>query len=255
MGDGPAYTVEATETSIAVLETLISASAPVGVTDLADELDISKSVAHNHLSTLRAEGYVTKRGAEYEPSARILSLGEQMRCRLPVYRTAKGAVDNLAAATGETTLLAITQDTHAVPIYVADGTGEWTPPFGAGQRLPLHATATGKCLAASLPDERLEDLLTDASPESFTEATITDPAALRTELQRVRDDGFAFCRGEHAEGVVGVAAPIPETGASRTAALGVCGPARSLSGRYLEEDITGQVLSTTKTIQVDLAEG
>jgi DNA-binding IclR family transcriptional regulator len=121
--------------------------------------------------------------------------------------------------------------------------------------LPLHATSTGKCLAASLPDERLDELLADTTPEPFTEATITDSSALRTELQRVRDDGFAFCRGEHTEGVVGVAAPIPETDASRTAALGVCGPARSLSGRYLKEDITGQVLSTTKTIQVDLPDG
>lgn len=254
MGDGSKYTIEATGTSIAVLETLVSASDPVGVTELAEELDVGKSVAHNHVSTLRAEGYVTKRGSEYEPSGRILSLGEHMRCSLPVYRTAKAAVDNLAAATGETTILAIRQASHAVPIYIADGNADWSRPFGIGERLPLHATATGKCLAASLPDERLDGLLGDTTLEPFTDASITDPSALRTELQRVRDDGFAFCRSEHTEDVVGVAAPIPETDVSRTAALGVCGPARSLSGRYLKEDITGQVLSTTKSIQVDLAD-
>lgn len=252
MGDGSQYAIEATETSIAVLEMVIDASAPVGVTELAEELDLAKSVVHNHVSTLRAEGYVVKRGHKYEPSARILLLGERIRSNLPVYRHAKDAVDNLAAATSETTLLVIQQGFHAVPVYIADGNTEWTSPFEVGERLPLHATATGKCLAATVADETLDDLVNHTSLEAFTDATITDPSALRTELRRVRDDGFAFCRGEHTEDVVGVAAPIPETETSRATALGICGPAQSLSGRYLEEDITGQVLSTTKTIQVNL---
>nr|WP_231896117.1 MULTISPECIES: hypothetical protein [Haloferax] len=34
--------------------------------------------------------------------------------------------------------------------------------------------------------------------------------------------------------------------------MGVCGPSSRLTGRYLEEDITGQVISTAKSIQVDL---
>jgi DNA-binding IclR family transcriptional regulator len=254
MGNSSQYAVEATGTSIAVLERLIDADCPVGVTELAAELDLAKSVVHNHLSTLRAEGYVAKRNNKYEPSTRILSLGERIRCRLPVYRNAKDTVDNLAAATSETALLVIREGSHAVPIYIADGATEWSSPFRVGERLPLYATATGKCLAASLSDETLEDLLADVSFESFTDTTTTELSALRTELRRVRDDGFAFCRGEHNAEIVGVAAPIPETNTSRTAALGVVGPARSLSGRYLEEDVTGQVLSTTKSIQVDLAE-
>lgn len=252
MEEYPKYAVEATGTSIAVLEALIDAPSPMGVTELSEEVSVAKSVVHNHLSTLRASGYVAKRGTEYEPSARILSLGDRFRRRLPVYRTAKDAVDNLASATGETTLLAIQQESHAVPIYIADGNTDWTKPFGVGERLPLHATATGKCLAASLPDEALDGFLAGDPPESFTDATVTESSTLRTELRRVRDDGFAFCRGEYVEGIIGVAAPIPETATSRTAALGVCGPVRSLNGRYLEEDITGQVLSTTTTIQVDL---
>lgn len=254
MEDSPRYAVEATGTSIAVLEALIDAPGPVGVTEVAEELDIAKSVVHNHVSTLRAAGYVTKRGTEYGPSARILALGDRIRRGFPVYRYSKEAVDNLAAATGETTLLAVREGSHAVPIYIADGTTDWSRPFGVGEQLPLHATAPGKCLAASLSDDTLDGLFGDTSLEAFTDATITDVPTLRTELRRVRDDGFAFCRGEHTEGVVGVAAPIPEMEASRPAALGVCGPARSLSGRYLEEDIIGQVLSTTKTIQVALAD-
>lgn len=101
---------------------------------------------------------------------------------------------------------------------------------------------------------RIESLLEKNDREAFTDATSTNSAELSTELRRVRDDGIAFCRGEHYEGIVGVAAPIPLTDDHRPAALEVSGPVDRLNGRYLEEDITGQVLSTTKSIQIALTE-
>lgn len=48
------------------------------------------------------------------------------------------------------------------------------------------------------------------------------------------------------------AAPI-ETGSEHsTAALGVYGPAERLEGRYLEEDLTGQILSAAKSVRIQL---
>lgn len=252
MSDTPQYAVEATGTSLAILEALVEAPGPMGVTTLSEHVDVAKSVVHNHLSTLRAHGYVVKNGGRYEPSLRILSLGERVRSSLPIYRGAREAVDNLAAATGETTTLFIREEKRAVPVYITEGNTDWTPPFRAGDRIPLHVNASGKCLMASLPDDELERLLEEGEREAFTDATITDPSKLSAELRRVRDDGVAFCRGEQYEGIVGVAAPIPSTAGCRPAALSVSGPVDRLNGRYLEEDVTGQVLSTTKSIQVAL---
>lgn len=252
MTDTPQYAVEATGTSLAILETLVEAAEPLGVTALAEEVDVAKSVVHNHLSTLRARGYVVKRDAQYEPSLRLLSLGERTRRSLSVYENARDAVDNLAAATGETSTLFIREENSAVPAYVAEPPTGWTPNYVAGDRMPLHVNAPGKCLLASMTDEELDATLEASSLERLTDATITDPSALRSERRRIRDDGIAFCRGEQYEGIVGVAAPIPSTSGCRTAALGVAGPVDRLNGRYLEEDITGQVLSTTKSVQVEL---
>ncbi|MFD1600854.1 IclR family transcriptional regulator [Halobellus rarus] len=253
MDEKPRYAVEATGTSLRILETLVESSEPVGVTAVSREIDAAKSVVHNHLSTLRAHGYVAKRDGRYEPSLGLLKLGTQIRGEIPIYRDAKEAVDNLAAATGETATLYVREERHAIPIHIAAGATEWTQPFGVGDRIPLHVNAPGKCLLASLSDGALETVLDEEEREAFTEATITGRDELTTELRRVRDDGIAFCRGEQFEEVVGVAAPITSTESYRTAALGVCGPVDRLSGRYLEEDVTGQVLSTTKSVQVELA--
>jgi DNA-binding IclR family transcriptional regulator len=253
MDEKPRYAVEATGTSLRILETLVESPEPTGVTTLSREIDAAKSVVHNHLSTLRAHGYVAKRDGRYEPSLGLLSLGAQVRNDVPIYRDAKEAVDNLAAATGETATLFVREERHAIPIHISAGDTEWTQPFGVGDRIPLHVNAPGKCLLASLSDEALDPVLDKGEREAFTDATMTGRDELSAELGRVRDDGIAFCRSKHIERIVGVAAQMPSTASYRPAALGVCGPVDRLNGRYLEEDVTGQVLSTTKSVQVELA--
>lgn len=252
MTDASKYTVEATETSLTILETLTDHDEPMGVTSLARELDSSKSVVHNHLSTLRARGYVCKVGGRYQPSLRTLNLGTRTRERLPLYRTAKPILENLATATGETTALFIKEGDWGVPVYVVEATGGWNSGLREGERLPLSVNAPGKAILASLPDDRVEEVVNAMELVTYTETTITDPDELRRQTRRIRDNGISFCRGEHQKGVVGVAAPIETGDDYATAALGVCGPADRLNGRYLEEDIAGQVLSTAKSIQVEV---
>ncbi|MDS0295189.1 IclR family transcriptional regulator [Halogeometricum luteum] len=242
------YTVEATKTSLTLLEALVDADAPMGVTPLAERVGSSKSVVHNHLSTLRTCGYVTKEGDAYRPSLRTLNLGVRTRERSAVYRVAAPSLDNLAAATGETAVLFVAEERWGVPAYVAERPSGRRPAFEEGDRFPLSATAPGKSILASLSEDRVAEVL-DATELPAD----TDVDELRREIRRIRDDGVAFCREEQFEGVVGVAAPI-ESGADRTpAALSVYGPSDRLRGRHLEEDVTGQVLSTAKSIQVELA--
>lgn len=247
MPDESEYTIKATKTSLTLLETLVDAGAPMGVTPLAERVGASKSVVHNHLSTLRACGYVAKEDDRYRPSLRTLNLGTRTRERSAVYRVAKPSLDNLAAATDETAALFVAEETWGVPAYVTKRAGGWDPVFEEGERLSLPATAPGKSILASLPESRVTEML---------EATELPPGAdadeLRTEIRRIRDDGVAFCREEQFEGVVGVAAPI-EAGADHSpAALTVYGPSDRLKGRHLEEDVVGQVLSTAASIQVEL---
>jgi DNA-binding IclR family transcriptional regulator len=71
--------------------------------------------------------------------------------------------------------------------------------------VPLHATSTGKAFLAALPGEELDALLR-APLERFTATTITDPGDLRTELEAVRERGYAVSRGELEPALWGVSA-------------------------------------------------
>ncbi|MFC6976728.1 IclR family transcriptional regulator [Halomicroarcula sp. GCM10025709] len=252
MSDTPSYTIDATETSLDLLELLVQSADPMGVTALADRLGVAKSVVYNHLATLRERGYVVKRGDRYEPSLKPLDVGSQTRAAMPIYESARHHLDNLAAASGETTVLFVLEAGSGVPVYIAEASDGWSPRFHEGQRYPLHVNAPGKAILASLPEERVDEILAATDLVAPTEATITRRDELKATLRGVREDTVAFCRGEQYEGIVGAAAPVSVSDADCVAALGICGPVDRLSGRYLEEDITGQVVSTAKSIQVDL---
>lgn len=69
------------ETSVRTLRIVehLSEVGPVGVSTLANELGLSKGIVHNHVSTLREEGYVRKIGDDYQLSPKMLTTG--IRCR------------------------------------------------------------------------------------------------------------------------------------------------------------------------------
>lgn len=251
MSDTP-YAVETTRTSLDIFEALVDSDEPVGVTFLADELGLSKSVVHNHLSTLCARQYVQRTGSLYEPTLWPLALGSQIRDGIDVYRAGREKIDNLAEATGETTTMFVEEAGMGVPVYISNPSSGWTPKYTEGERMPLHVNAPGKAILSTYDTADLPSVLDLDNLVARTAATIIDPEELVSMLNKIRTDGVAFCRGEQFEGVVGLAAPIPSYNGSRRAAIGVCGPTKRLSGRYLEEDILGQVISTSKSIQVEL---
>jgi len=245
-------TVEATANSFEILETLVAAAKPLGVTELADSVGLSKGVVYNHLGTLSELGYVQKEDGRYRPSLHLLSLGSRTRTKIEPYRVARNHVDNLAQTTGEVATLFIEEDGRGICTHLAAETGAWSPDYVCGDRVPLHVTATGKAILATFSTEQVEETVARHGLPAPTDHSISDKATLKSEVQTVRDSRVAFSREEQYEDIVGVATSFGLDERGPAAAIGVCGPLDRLSGRYLKEDITGQVISTAKSIQVDL---
>jgi len=76
--------VEASARTFFIVEHLSAVDA-AGVSTLADELDMSKGIVHNHLSTLRELGYVRKVGSDYQLSAKLLRVGLDARSNARLY--------------------------------------------------------------------------------------------------------------------------------------------------------------------------
>ncbi len=129
-------------------------------------------------------------------------------------------LDRLAEATGETVNLAVSRGDTVVQVAQIDSTFMIGALNWVGIDVPPHCSSLGKVMYAfgALP-------LPKGELERRTPATITDPAELKAELDRVRERGFAITRGELEEGLDGIAAPVFGADGHVLAALGVSGPA------------------------------
>ena len=243
--------VNATKTSFTLLEAL-AADGPLGVTELAGRIDTTKGTVHNHLTTLRSLGYVKQVDGRYDLTLRSLATGERTRLRMKLFRVAKPYLDNLTKTTGEYAGLYIEEQGRATRVYHATCTDAWSPSSVNGDQLPLHATAAGKAILASMSDDRVKECIRRHGLDRHTDGTVTDMTQLLEGLRKVRDDGVAYSRAEQIEDVNGVAAPITGGQIDERAAICVVGPDDVLHGRHFEEDVTGQVLSTAKKIELDL---
>lgn len=241
------YPVGAAATTVRVIEALADGG-ETGVTELAGRLDVSKSAAYKHLSTLEELGYVIGEAGRYRLGLGLLSIGYEARESLRLYRLAASTADELAGTTGEIAALMTREQGRGVYAYRASAGREPPAWLQAGERVPLHATAGGKAILAHLPNERREAILDRHGLAALTDRTQTGREALSRELASVRDRGLAFNRGEHQTDWQCVAAPVLADG-DVLGAISVSGPTRRMSGKTLEEDVAGLVVSASNAIE------
>ena len=82
----------------------------------------------------------------------------------------------------------------------------------------------GKLLLSTLPEDDIAARLPRGEWESFTGSTLTTPAALKKDLKKIRDRGYAVDDNERSVGLRCVAAGI-EIDGRVTAAISLSGPA------------------------------
>jgi IclR family transcriptional regulator, KDG regulon repressor len=208
------------------------ASSGVGVSELARRTRLNKSTAYRVLGMLERNGVVERVGTRYRLGARLHELGrsvyapgsERTRDLLLPF------VTDLYEATRHTVHLATLHGTDVVYLVKLYGHRPVPAPSRVGGHLPAYCTAVGKVQLAFDPDAAAQ--LTGTAPlRPFTARTITDPAALAAELERIRRDGIAFDEEESQAGLSCVAAPVFGVGGRPVAALSIAGPAGRIDTR------------------------
>lgn len=114
---------------------------------------------------------------------------------------------NLQYKTGETVQFAIPDDASA--LYIEKLTNEESVPQQSriGARMPLHATGLGKVMLA-FSDPGLQDMVLAQPLQAHTPHTMVNPDALRRELKKIRERGYALSAEEYVTGSMSIAAPI-----------------------------------------------
>jgi len=127
-----------------------------------------------------------------------------------------------------------------------------TVAISVGTRFPAYATSMGRVLLAGQADEWLDDYLATVKLQALTRRTITEAAALRAEIARVRSQGWALVDQELEDGLRSIAAPIRDAGGVVTAAVNVSAPARRGDSSTIRRELLPHLLDTARVIEDDL---
>ncbi|MHB9286959.1 IclR family transcriptional regulator [Halobacteriales archaeon Cl-PHB] len=248
MSDVP---VKSTKRSLAILERL-AGSEELGVSQLADSLDLAVSTTFDHLKTLERLDYVISDGDTYRMSTKSLSIGAKRRMKMPLFRAAKGEVQKLAYEIGEHCSLTIAEGGYSILLYMTKGSKAVKFDMNDGARTPLHTSASGKAILAHYPEEEVHELFDEVGLPAYTENTITGREELFEELRETRERGYAINAEEQVEGLYGFGVPILSNNADVLGALSIFGPAKRLRDKSVEEEATDMLLEAANIVEVDL---
>ena len=182
----------------------------VSLGDLARETKLPRSTVQRIVQTLAAERFLVSSGkaSTIHLGPELLSMGADMT--LDIADRTHPILQQLARDTGETVDLSRLNRNHAVFVDQVPGSHRLQAMSSVGQTFPLHCTANGKAMLASLSDERLRQILMRPL-QAYTPKTIQDAIVLRKELANIRATGISTDNEEHTLGIsaVGMAFVAP----------------------------------------------
>lgn len=244
--------IKAVRTTFRIFHEIKKIEGPVSISQLSDRLDLPLSTVHSHVSTLVDCEYLVRRGTKYDVGYRSLENGGAQRSQSRLFKFAKPKVDQLAAEFGNVAKLVVLDHGLAAHAYIAKGENAIDTDLHTGIRLHIHSSGSGKALLSTLSDDRVHEILDWREQPQHGPNTITDRDELMAELEETRETGVSFDRGERAQGLREVAAPIPRDDPYPSAAIGVSGTVSQLSGDLFTEEIPERVSNIAETVLIKL---
>jgi IclR family acetate operon transcriptional repressor len=222
--------------ALGLLDILAQPDARLGLTEIARLSGHDKATTRRLLVELLANGFVEQDEAsrDYLLGPALLMLGRAREDRFPFFKTVMPAVQALAEATGETAHASEYSAGGMTSVCSQQSDKSNRVIVHTGERLPMHATASGLAFLAASTDAFVDNVLRKPQP-AYTEKTLTDPAAIRALIGEARGRGFAVSDQLREAGVHSVATAIMNPRGGPVGAIAVAMPtARADAGKIAE---------------------
>ncbi len=252
MGTQTPSTIKSDETLLEILEALRSRERAT-LSTIADDVGVSKSTVHRHLTTLRNRRFITKTDDKYVLGLEFLRFGGAARERFSFHRQSKEIVQQIADQTGEFVGFLVEDQGIGTFLYCEIGTEGVPSEARVGQNLYLHQSASGKAILAYLSEDRREAILDEHGLPAATDNTITDREELRSELAEIRDRGYAIVREEYVEGLKAIATPAFSPEDNVIGSLVVAGPSHRMRGDQFNSELPELIQGAVKEFELTIS--
>ena len=212
------------ERAFAILRALATTQTTGGrVTHIAKAIGLTQATTHRLLRSLMAERVVEQDAATrlYRLSIDFFALAAQAGNSMDLRGLCRPSMLRLCASLGDTLFLLVRSGFDAVcldrsegPFPIRSFTGD------SGGRVALGMGQGGMALLAFLPEREREEVIRYNLPR-IREYGVYDEVYLRTEIERVRELGYAGRNTHLLDGMAGVGVPIFDREGRAVAALSV----------------------------------
>ena len=252
--DKSEYIIQAVSHALDLLEQFHDDVDELGVTELSKRLRLHKNNVFRLLATLESRGYIEQNKAteNYRLGLKALELGQTFIKQMGLLRQAKPILEDIVATCNETAYVAIYKENHIVYLDVVETSLTVRVVSRVGSRLPAYCTASGKVHMAHMTEEELEVLLDSVNLVQHTPTTIISPDSISAEMEKVREQGYAFDDEELDLGVRCIAAPIRDYTRRIVGAVSISGPTMRVSNARTESELVPLVLKASAELSTRL---
>ncbi|NPV85866.1 MAG: IclR family transcriptional regulator [Anaerolineae bacterium] len=209
------------------------------LTEISRQLKLPKSTIHRFIAALVSHDLLhhAPDGNGYQLGYQLIHWGALAQSSIALHERAIPILHELSEKTGETSVLSIRDGFSAIWLDQVESRQPVRWAKRVGMRVMLHAGASSKVLWAFLPDSEIEEILAHIDLVQLQPNTITDKDKMRSELKRIRRQGYATSYEETDRGAMGVAAPVFDYSGRLAAGIGIIAPINRMPAEEMERTI------------------
>lgn len=200
------------EKSIEILNYVSNAREGLKLTEICLKLPFPKSTVHRILNILLKYSLVSKdkETLKYRLGLQVLNYANSFSDSFDFKEIAGPILKKLCLETELTTYLTSWYNGHCICIDSVRPIRVTNIHFSVelNKEMPFHCTSSSKVILAYQSPEEIKRIIYEQPLKRYTAKTIIDPKKLEKHLNKIKENGFAFCDEELEKGVKAIAAPI-----------------------------------------------
>ncbi|WP_408007980.1 IclR family transcriptional regulator [Pseudalkalibacillus sp. A8] len=200
-------TLSSVRNTVKILKEYTKDDAELGITELSKRTGLTKSSVNRIIQTLYDEDvlYKNPRTHKYRLGITIFELGSVVYNELSIGQIAIPIFEKIKdKVRGD--IHVVTYDKGDI-VYLQRIPERLRALIHIGGRIRSHGTAAGKLLLAYQEAEEIDRVLQNELV-AYTNRTITSSKELKSELDRIKSNGYSVSIGEFIEGICSIAVPI-----------------------------------------------
>lgn len=208
MAENTTNRVQTIDRASFILETLSNYD-NLSLAEISEKVQLHKATTHRLVNSMLENGYIEKDPTtkKYRISLKLFQLGNRRVQNIDFLNVAKSMIRQLSQETDQTVHLVVEDDNSVLYIDKHNAKKPENQMHSKiGEKAPMYLTAVGKAILATKSNTAIAEYWNQTDIQPRTSHTITDLEDFMTEINTIREQGYAVDNQENEYGVVCIGA-------------------------------------------------